>query len=58
MIKWFHAENKMKTIRNSRGRGFDKKKKNLMGKCFVGILDELMKLIQPIECRIKEFALP
>jgi len=29
-----------------------------MGKCFVGILDELMKLIQPIGCRIKDFPLP
>jgi hypothetical protein len=29
-----------------------------MGKYFVGILDELIKLIQPIGCRIKEFPLP
>ena len=58
MIKWFHAENKMKTIRNFRGKGFDKKKKYLVGNCFVGILDELMMLIQPKGCRIKELPLP
>jgi len=29
ILKWFHAENKMKTIRNSRDRGFDKKKKRI-----------------------------